>query len=87
VPPFKRNEKGIAFVTVYAIFEAMDNSEVRRLQQEYIEESNAFLECLRQKVSMDILEKKRQKIREISRLIDEKSRDLNSPKGNNPRSS
>jgi hypothetical protein len=65
----------------------MDNSELRRLQQQYIEESNAFLECLRQKVSIDILEKKRQKIREISRLIDEKSRDHDSPKGNNPRSS
>jgi hypothetical protein len=67
----------------------MDNSELRRLQQQYIEESNAFLECLRQKVSLDILEKKRQKIREISRRIDEQSRDDSSPnpRGGNPRSS
>jgi len=55
--------------------EAMDNRELRELQQQYIDESNAFLECLRQKVPLDILEKKRQKIREISRLIDEKARD------------
>ena len=63
----------------------MDNSELRELQRKYIEESNAFLECLRQKVSLEILEKKRQKIKEISRLIDENSRRNNDPSSSNPR--
>ena len=67
--------------------EVMENGELRRLQQLYIEESNAFLECLRQKVSLDILEKKREKIREISRLIDENSKKEDGPSGYNPRSS
>ena len=65
----------------------MENSELRRLQRLYIEESNAFLECLRQKVSVDILDKKRQKIREISRLIDENLEREKGPSGYNPRSS
>ena len=63
----------------------MDNGELRELQRQYIEESNAFLECLRQKVSLEILEKKRQKIKEISRLIDENSRRNNDPSSSNPR--
>lgn len=62
------------------------DSELRKLQQQYIEESNAFLECLRQKVPLDLLEKKREKIREISRLIDEKTQNPNAPSGSNPRS-
>ena len=65
----------------------MENSELRRLQQLYIQESNAFLECLRQKVSVEVLEKKRQKIREISRLMDENSARNNDPSSANPRSS
>jgi hypothetical protein len=63
----------------------MDNSELRNLQQQYIQESNAFLECLRQKVSLDIIQRKREKIREISRLIDEKTQGQNPPSGSNPR--
>jgi len=54
----------------------MENSELRELQEIYIQESNAFLECLKQKVSLNILDKKREKIREISRLIDETSNQL-----------
>ena len=57
----------------------MGSRELRDLQKQYIQESNAFLECLRQKVSFDILDKKREKIKEISRLIDEYSRDSNDP--------
>ena len=57
----------------------MKDTELRDLQKQYIAESNAFLECLRQKVSLDILNKKRKKIKEISRLIDEKSRQTNDP--------
>ncbi len=57
----------------------MGSRELRDLQKQYIQESNAFLECLRQKVSFDILDKKREKIKEISRLIDEHSRDSNDP--------
>jgi hypothetical protein len=57
----------------------MGNEGLRELQQLYIQESNAFLECLRQKVSLDILNKKRGKIKEISRLIDEKARQMNDP--------
>ena len=49
------------------------DSELRRLQELYIQESNAFLECLRQKVPLSLLDKKREKIKEISRMIDEKS--------------
>jgi hypothetical protein len=64
----------------------MDNSELRKLQQQYIDESNAFLECLRQKVPLNIIEKKREKIREISRLIDKKIEEQNLPSGTNPRS-
>jgi hypothetical protein len=57
----------------------MGNEGLRELQQLYLQESNAFLECLRQKVSSDILNKKREKIKEISRLIDEKTRQMNDP--------
>lgn len=63
----------------------MENQELRDLQELYIQESNAFLECLRQKVSWNILDKKRAKIREISRLIDEKSNELKDPFSNNKR--
>lgn len=63
----------------------MENQELRELQELYIQESNAFLECLRQKVSWNILDKKRAKIREISRLIDEKSNELKDPFSNNKR--
>ena len=61
------------------IIENMGSEGLRELQQLYIQESNAFLECLRQKVSSDILNKKREKIKEISRLIDEKARQMNDP--------
>jgi hypothetical protein len=64
----------------------MDNGELRKLQQQYIDESNAFLECLRQKVPLNVIEKKREKIREISRLIDEKIESQKPPLGSNPRS-
>lgn len=57
----------------------MENRDLRELQELYIQESNAFLECLRQKVSWNILDKKRAKIREISRLIDEKSKQMRQP--------
>ena len=57
----------------------MGNEGLIELQQLYIQESNAFLECLRQKVSSDILNKKRQKIKEISRLIDEKAMQMHDP--------
>lgn len=63
----------------------MENSELRELQQLYIQENNAFLECLRQKVSWNILDKKREKIREISRLIDEASNQLKNPSPDNKR--
>ena len=63
----------------------MESQELRELQELYIQESNAFLECLRQKVSWNILDKKRAKIREISRLIDEKSNELKDPFSNNKR--
>ena len=54
----------------------MENNELRELQELYLQESNAFLECLKQRVSWNILDKKREKIREISRLIDETSNQL-----------
>ena len=60
----------------------MESRELRELQEQYIQESNAFLECLRQKVSWNILDKKREKIREISRLIDEQSNRLKNPFSN-----
>jgi hypothetical protein len=65
----------------------MENYELRELQQLYIQESNVFLECLRQKVSWNILDKKREKIREISRLIDEKSTQSKDPASANKRAS
>lgn len=65
----------------------MRDSELRNLQRQYIDESNAFLECLRQKVSLDILNKKREKIKEISRLMDEKSRQTTDPSSQQQRSS
>jgi GTPase SAR1 family protein len=65
----------------------METKELRELHQLYIQESNAFLECLRQKVSWSILDKKREKIREISRLIDEKSRQSKDPSSGNQRTS
>ena len=57
----------------------MEKRGLKELQELYVQESNAFLECLRQKVSWNILNKKREKIREISRLIDEKSNGRNDP--------
>jgi hypothetical protein len=60
----------------------MESRELRELQERYIQESNAFLECLRQKVSWNILDKKREKIREISRLIDEQSNRHKNPSSN-----
>ena len=57
----------------------MRDSELSGLQKQYIDESNAFLECLRQKVGLDILNKKREKIKEISRLIDQMSKQTNDP--------
>lgn len=64
----------------------MEDRDLRELQELYIQESNAFLECLRQKVSWNLLDKKRAKIREISRLIDEKSKLLRDPSSNIERS-
>lgn len=64
----------------------MEDRDLLELQELYIQESNAFLECLRQKVSWNLLDKKRAKIREISRLIDEKSKLLRDPSSNIERS-
>ena len=63
----------------------MGNEGLIELQQLYIQESNAFLECLRQRVSSDILDKKRQKIKEISRLIDEKAMQMQDPSSSKKR--
>lgn len=60
----------------------MEKEELRELQKLYIQESNAFLECLRQNVSLDVLNKKREKIRKISTRMDELSKGRNDPSSN-----
>lgn len=57
----------------------MENEELRELQKLYIQESKAFLECLRQNVSLEVLQKKREKIRKIYNRIDELSNGRNDP--------
>jgi len=61
------------------------DSELRELQELYIKESNAFLECLRQRVSLNILDRKRKKIKEISSLIDKRTREKSDPSSTNKR--
>lgn len=51
----------------------MENDELSELQKLYIQESKAFLECLRQKVSWNILDKKREKDQEDIRSKDKLS--------------
>ena len=45
--------------------------DLRKLQELYLQESNAFLEGLRQGASWQLLNKKKERIKEISRLLDQ----------------
>jgi len=63
----------------------MENKELRKLQKLYIQESNAFLEGIRQGVSWEFLNKKKEKIRELSRLLDQERNDSRDPSSNRQR--
>ena len=63
----------------------MGNNEIRRLQELYLQESNAFLEGLRQGVSWKLLHKKKEKIKELSRLLDQHRHQSNDPSSNTQR--
>ena len=63
----------------------MENRELRKLQERYIQESNAFLEGLKQGVSWDILNRKKEKIKELSRLLDQQRSLSTDPSSNKQR--
>jgi hypothetical protein len=60
----------------------MENRELQDLQRRYIEESNAFLEGLRQGVSSELLARKIEKIKALSRLLDADKDKHSDPSGN-----
>lgn len=49
----------------------MERNDLRKLQELYLLESNAFLEGLRQGASWQLLNKKKKRIKEISDLLDQ----------------
>lgn len=57
----------------------MVNKELRKIQELYIQESNAFLEGIRQGVSWELLNKKKEKIKELSRLLDQQRSESDDP--------
>lgn len=49
----------------------MENREMHRLQKLYILETHRYLECLKEGVSTEVLKEQKDKIKELSRIMDE----------------
>ena len=63
----------------------MENRDLKKLQELYIQESNAFLEGLKQGASWEVLNRKKEKIKELSRLLDQERSEYNDPSSNRQR--
>ena len=57
----------------------MESKELRKLQELYVQESNAFLEGIRQGVSWELLNKKKERIKELSKLMDQQRNESKDP--------